>query len=133
MSNLDSETETEFWTEEIKELSKFYVKVCEKTQTFQLEQLQLSVCSKACASNIREIMCCSCYFQKKFREKEGRKNMGDIAPDQFICAYCHVQANQRCTGCHETFYCSREHQKLHWRKHKNQCCAFKVSFAEKIS
>ena len=53
--------------------------------------------------------------------------MGDIDADQFICAFCHVQANQRCTGCHETFYCSREHQKLHWRKHKNQCCAFKVS------
>jgi len=52
--------------------------------------------------------------------------MGDIDADQFICAFCHVQANQRCTGCHETFYCSREHQKLHWRKHKNQCCAFKI-------
>ena len=51
---------------------------------------------------------------------------GDLSPEQFICAYCHVQANQRCTGCHETFYCSREHQKLHWRKHKNQCCAFKT-------
>ena len=71
MSNLDSETE--FSTKEIEELSKFSVKVCEKAQTFQLEQLQLSVCSKACASNIREIMCCSCYFQKKFREKEGKK------------------------------------------------------------
>ena len=53
--------------------------------------------------------------------------MGDLAPDQFTCAYCHVQANQRCTGCHETFYCSREHQKLHWKKHKNHCCAFKVN------
>ena len=52
--------------------------------------------------------------------------MGDLGPDQFMCAYCQVQANQRCTGCHETFYCSREHQKLHWKKHKNHCCAFKV-------
>ena len=53
--------------------------------------------------------------------------MGDLGSDQFICANCHVPANQRCTGCHETFYCSRECQKLHWKKHKNQCCAFKVS------
>jgi len=52
--------------------------------------------------------------------------MGDLGSDQFICANCHVPANQRCTGCHETFYCSRECQKLHWKKHKNQCCAFKV-------
>ena len=58
--------------------------------------------------------------------------MGDLAPDQFTCAYCHVQANQRCTGCHETFYCSREHQKLHWKKHKNHCCAFKVRIIQLI-
>jgi len=46
--------------------------------------------------------------------------------DQFICAQCGAAANQRCTGCHITFYCSREHQKLHWKLHKSQCCAYKV-------
>ena len=43
------------------------------------------------------------------------------------CALCHNPANQRCTGCHITFYCGKEHQKLHWKKHKNNCCAFKVA------
>ena len=47
--------------------------------------------------------------------------------EQFICAQCGSAANQRCTGCHVTFYCSREHQKLHWKLHKSQCCAYKVS------
>ena len=69
---------------------------------------------------------CEVEWQKSFLKMNSGTGMGDLSPEQFICAYCHVQANQRCTGCHETFYCSREHQKLHWRKHKNQCCAFKV-------
>jgi len=50
----------------------------------------------------------------------------DTDLDQFICAQCGCAANQRCTGCHVTFYCSREHQKLHWKVHKSQCCAYKV-------
>jgi len=49
---------------------------------------------------------------------------GDV--EQFVCAQCGGAANQRCTGCHITFYCSREHQKLHWKKHKSSCCAYKV-------
>ena len=31
------------------------------------------------------------------------------------------------SGCHITFYCSRECQKLHWKLHKSQCCAYKVN------
>ena len=30
---------------------------------------------------------------------------GDV--EQFVCAQCGGAANQRCTGCHITFYCSR--------------------------
>ena len=48
--------------------------------------------------------------------------------DQFICAKCGAAANQRCTGCHSTFYCTRECQKLHWKLHKSQCCAYKVNY-----
>eukprot|EP00092_Neocalanus_flemingeri_P038962 GFUD01042416.1.p1 GENE.GFUD01042416.1~~GFUD01042416.1.p1 ORF type:complete len:551 (+),score=82.13 GFUD01042416.1:176-1828(+) len=46
--------------------------------------------------------------------------------EQFVCAQCGGAANQRCTGCHITFYCSRDHQKQHWKKHKSSCCAYKV-------
>jgi len=51
---------------------------------------------------------------------------GEADGEQFICAQCGCAANQRCTGCHVTFYCSRDHQKLHWKVHKSQCCAYKV-------
>uniref|UniRef100_A0A0K2TV79 Protein msta n=2 Tax=Lepeophtheirus salmonis TaxID=72036 RepID=A0A0K2TV79_LEPSM len=54
------------------------------------------------------------------------------AESQFTCAYCQIQANQRCTGCHVTFYCSREHQKLHWKKHKNRCCSYKICNSETL-
>lgn len=46
--------------------------------------------------------------------------------DTITCAFCQGAANQRCTGCHITFYCSKEHQKQHWKKHKTNCCAYKV-------
>ena len=91
----------------------------DKATTFVRTCASRSSCYLA-AHNIRHV------FLAYWCELQAKK-MGDILADQFICAFCHVQANQRCTGCHETFYCSREHQKLHWRKHKNQCCAFKVS------
>jgi len=52
--------------------------------------------------------------------------------EQFVCAQCGGAANQRCTGCHITFYCSREHQKLHWKKHKSSCCAYKVRIRHQL-
>ena len=33
--------------------------------------------------------------------------VGDMEVEQFVCAQCGGAANQRCTGCHITFYCSR--------------------------
>ncbi|XP_059080640.1 SET domain-containing protein SmydA-8-like isoform X1 [Tigriopus californicus] len=51
-------------------------------------------------------------------------NFMDI--ETITCAFCQGAANQRCTGCHITFYCSKEHQKQHWKKHKTNCCAYKV-------
>eukprot|EP00978_Attheya_sp_CCMP212_P012762 scaffold31898_cov47-Attheya_sp.AAC.2 len=28
---------------------------------------------------------------------------------------------KKCSGCNNSFYCSREHQKLHWKQHKRDC------------
>lgn len=37
------------------------------------------------------------------------------------CAVCEVAALLKCTACKLAFYCGVEHQKQHWKTHKNQC------------
>ena len=43
-----------------------------------------------------------------------------------VCAVCGVEAPgmSRCAGCREVHYCSREHQKQHWKAggHREACC-----------
>lgn len=43
-----------------------------------------------------------------------------------ICAVCSITAKQRCAGCFNVFYCSRDHQKQHWKIHKSLCRPIKV-------
>lgn len=50
--------------------------------------------------------------------------------EQPVCAYCHQSAPklQKCGGCKVVWYCSAEHQKLHWKAeggHKADCRASK--------
>ncbi|ODM97856.1 Protein msta, isoform A [Orchesella cincta] len=42
------------------------------------------------------------------------------------CALCNATANSRCGGCSKVSYCTKEHQKKHWKIHKGECCAWKV-------
>ncbi|XP_026322771.1 SET domain-containing protein SmydA-8 [Hyposmocoma kahamanoa] len=43
-----------------------------------------------------------------------------------ICAICLAPAEQKCSGCQAVHYCSREHQKEHWKQHKFQCTPARV-------
>eukprot|EP00978_Attheya_sp_CCMP212_P004806 scaffold10586_cov46-Attheya_sp.AAC.4 len=45
-----------------------------------------------------------------------------------ICAWCKKSSSalenkplKKCSGCNDSFYCSREHQKLDWKQHKIDC------------
>ena len=39
-----------------------------------------------------------------------------------ICYVCHCEATKCCSQCKEYFYCSKDHQSLHWKSgHKIQC------------
>ncbi|KAK4873948.1 hypothetical protein RN001_013308 [Aquatica leii] len=42
------------------------------------------------------------------------------------CEVCHSPASQKCAGCHNVFYCNKEHQKEHWKSHKKQCRPFEM-------
>jgi len=42
------------------------------------------------------------------------------------CMVCHLTASpgkplKRCSRCHAIYYCSAEHQKIHWKSHRALC------------
>jgi hypothetical protein len=37
------------------------------------------------------------------------------------CAVCDKAASLKCSACKSIFYCSKEHQTVHWKKHKGDC------------
>lgn len=42
------------------------------------------------------------------------------------CAICGIAAFNKCAACSLVTYCSKEHQKIHWKKHKNDCVSYEV-------
>ncbi|KAG8698388.1 hypothetical protein FRC08_005964, partial [Ceratobasidium sp. 394] len=43
------------------------------------------------------------------------------------CAICAYPASSRCSGCEKAFYCSEEHQKIAWPKHKRLCKIYQAA------
>jgi len=43
------------------------------------------------------------------------------------CIICNQPTEKRCSGCKDVSYCSTEHQKEHWRNHKQECLRLKQS------
>jgi len=44
------------------------------------------------------------------------------------CAVCNCPAPHTCSGCQSVRYCSKEHQKVHWRDHKANCGPYKLEW-----
>ena len=42
-----------------------------------------------------------------------------------LCALCGQRALQKCSACNMVDYCSRSHQRLHWKAEHNAACAGK--------
>ena len=43
-----------------------------------------------------------------------------------LCAFCKNIAKTQCAGCLKVYYCSKEHQKLDWKNHANNCNVLKL-------
>jgi len=48
------------------------------------------------------------------------------------CAVCGVDGLHQCSVCKSIRYCSKAHQKLHWKVHKLNCRAWKEECDDKI-
>lgn len=44
------------------------------------------------------------------------------------CYVCKKLSSLKCSNCVKVFYCSAEHQKQDWKRHKQQCHPFEVFF-----
>lgn len=51
-------------------------------------------------------------------DAEGKGKGSKVA----LCVICGSLGNKSCGNCHAVHYCSRHHQKKHWKMHKQSCC-----------
>lgn len=47
--------------------------------------------------------------------------------DSGKCEFCGNDAPFKCTACKIASYCSAEHQKKHWKVHKNECRPLEIA------
>ncbi|KAF6214048.1 hypothetical protein GE061_011778 [Apolygus lucorum] len=43
-----------------------------------------------------------------------------------VCLVCQQPAANRCSSCQSACYCSKEHQKQHWKTHKSSCVVYQI-------
>lgn len=57
---------------------------------------------------------------------EQKRNSASTQEPKAKCALCSAEANSHCGGCNKVSYCTKEHQKKHWKIHKSECCCWKI-------
>ncbi len=72
-------------------------------------------CSKQCQLNDWPIHKNICKKSKKKKRKKRKKLR--------ICLTCNEDnsSNKQCARCYEVYYCSKNHQTIHWKQHKYTC------------
>ncbi|KAK0088852.1 hypothetical protein PV325_010449 [Microctonus aethiopoides] len=51
----------------------------------------------------------------------------NVSSQEEVCGVCYETAQLKCGACKAVFYCSRKHQKIHWKQHIKDCTPFKMS------
>ncbi|XP_051172680.1 SET domain-containing protein SmydA-8-like [Leptopilina boulardi] len=49
-----------------------------------------------------------------------------------ICAVCEKPASLRCSDCKVEFYCTKDHQRNDWKRHKSACRAWEIKEDKKL-
>mmetsp|Transcript_24514 Transcript_24514/g.36060 ORF Transcript_24514/g.36060 Transcript_24514/m.36060 type:complete len:433 (+) Transcript_24514:51-1349(+) len=91
--------------------------------------LYLFCCRKAECIDSGSIKCIRCQLPRvnKFYppiapdESESESVCVPVGSYPNLCAVCGCHGSHCCGKCRNVFYCSRSHQKLHWRHHKSAC------------
>ncbi|KAM9344523.1 egl nine homolog 1 [Symphorus nematophorus] len=56
------------------------------------------------------------------KQQQQQQQQSDLERDRQYCELCGKMENLlKCGRCRSSFYCSKEHQKQHWKKHKLIC------------
>lgn len=50
-----------------------------------------------------------------------------------VCVSCGAPAQLKCSACQAVAYCSRDHQKQHWKSHKASCRPFEVRIRIRVA
>ncbi len=61
--------------------------------------------------------------KEEAKEEEYKKSRPPEHRPKGDCVVCGHLARTFCSSCKHVFYCSREHQRSHWRTHKEDCVA----------
>lgn len=56
----------------------------------------------------------------------------EVSSGGTVCAQCQQPAELKCSGCKLVTYCSKEHQKQHWKTHKTLCRPFEVQTSPEL-
>lgn len=56
----------------------------------------------------------------------------EIEEPKGICGVCEKSASLRCSNCKIQFYCTKDHQRNDWQRHKSKCRAWEIKEDAKL-
>ena len=62
------------------------------------------------------------YYPPDEDENEPDLKLSSALKYQTLCSVCGCPGPKKCSKCHKTYYCSKEHQVLDWKAGHKTCC-----------
>jgi MYND finger len=76
---------------------------------------------KGCS--IDTVKCYILSMNKAIRKTSSNTSMVSQKPFDKVhrCGVCHDPSSLRCGRCRKEYYCTKQHQEMHWIRHKKEC------------